>query len=144
MRQILVLGPEARGQADSTFEELSPSQMQVLALLANAYPNKLIARELGISESTVKVHVKAILRKTGARNRTDVALRARGLAAEGNDWVDAPEQPSAEVPDVGAKPLASGGLARNGEGYVEDLQLRRQELQYRARRGREQDAVLRG
>jgi len=61
------------------FEELSESQMRVVALLAHAYPNKVIARELGISESTVKVHVKAILRKTGARNRTDVALLARGF-----------------------------------------------------------------
>ncbi|WP_168184104.1 response regulator transcription factor [Pseudoruegeria sp. SK021] len=63
-------------------DELSAGQKRVLALIAKAYPNKIIARELNISESTVKVHVKAILRKTGARNRTDVALLARGLRVE--------------------------------------------------------------
>lgn len=69
------------GVANHSFEELSESQMRVVALLAKAYPNKVIARELGLSESTVKVHVKAILRKTGARNRTDIALLARGFEA---------------------------------------------------------------
>ncbi len=60
---------------------LSAGETRVLALLAKACSNKVIARELGISESTVKVHVKAILRKTGARNRTDVALMSRDVEA---------------------------------------------------------------
>ena len=62
-------------------EGLSASEMRVLALLSNALANKVIARDLGISESTVKVHVKAILRKTGSRNRTDAALLAQGIGA---------------------------------------------------------------
>ena len=54
--------------------KLSERELQVVNLLCNGSPNKIIARKLGISESTVKVHVKAILRKTHARNRTEAAL----------------------------------------------------------------------
>jgi two-component system nitrate/nitrite response regulator NarL len=39
-------------------------------------PNKAIARKLDLTEATVKVHVKAILRKIGAANRTQAALWA--------------------------------------------------------------------
>ena len=63
-------------------EALSASEMRVLALLSNALANKVIAHDLGISESTVKVHVKAILRKTGSRNRTDAALLVQGIGAK--------------------------------------------------------------
>lgn len=65
----------------SLLEKLSASEFRVLALISNALANKVIARDLGISESTVKVHVKAILRKTGSRNRTDAALLAQGIGA---------------------------------------------------------------
>jgi two-component system nitrate/nitrite response regulator NarL len=41
-------------------------------------PNKLIARKLHVTEATVKVHVKAILRKIGASNRTQAAIWAKG------------------------------------------------------------------
>ncbi len=44
--------------------------------LAVGLQNKLIARELSITEGTVKVHVKGLLRKTGARNRTQLAIWA--------------------------------------------------------------------
>jgi two-component system nitrate/nitrite response regulator NarL len=53
---------------------LSEREVQVVNLLRKGNPNKIIARNLGISEATVKVHVKAILRKTHARNRTEAAL----------------------------------------------------------------------
>jgi two-component system nitrate/nitrite response regulator NarL len=39
-------------------------------------PNKIIARQLDVTEATVKVHVKAILRKVGAANRTQAAMWA--------------------------------------------------------------------
>lgn len=54
--------------------KLSERELDVVNLLCDGSPNKIIARKLGISESTVKVHVKAILRKTQARNRTEAAL----------------------------------------------------------------------
>ncbi len=41
--------------------------------------NKIIAHELGMSESTVKVHVRNIMRKMGATNRTQAAYKAQGL-----------------------------------------------------------------
>ncbi len=61
-------------QLPTVFRHLSEREVQVVNLLCNGSPNKIIARELGISEATVKVHVKAILRKTRARNRTEAAL----------------------------------------------------------------------
>jgi len=62
--------------------ELSAREAEVLDCLAHGDPNKLVARKLGISEATVKVHVKAILRKMGARNRTEVALIASHLESK--------------------------------------------------------------
>ena len=56
--------------------KLSERQIRVLTGLREGYANKEIARSLGISEATVKIHVKAILRKAGVRNRTQAALWA--------------------------------------------------------------------
>jgi two-component system, NarL family, nitrate/nitrite response regulator NarL len=55
---------------------LSPRECQVLIRLAHGDSNKQIARVCHISDSTVKVHLKAILRKTNTRNRTEAALWA--------------------------------------------------------------------
>lgn len=57
---------------------LSPREVEVLALLAEGAPNKMIARRLDISVHTVKFHVAAILVKLGAANRTDaIAIAMR-------------------------------------------------------------------
>lgn len=67
---------------------LTARQFEVLRLLARGWPNKLIARELGVSEGTVKVHLLAIFRALEVRNRTQAVvaaqkkLRANGHAAE--------------------------------------------------------------
>jgi len=55
--------------------ELSPRQRQVLALAVRGVPIKLISRELGIAEGTVKVHLSMVYRALGARNRTDALCR---------------------------------------------------------------------
>jgi DNA-binding CsgD family transcriptional regulator len=58
--------------------ELTPRVREVLAMMVDGAPNKLIARALGISASTAKFHVAAILHKLGARNRAEavaIALR---------------------------------------------------------------------
>jgi two-component system nitrate/nitrite response regulator NarL len=55
--------------------ELSPRQRQVLALAVRGVPTKLIARQLGIAEGTVKVHLSMVYRALGARNRTDALCR---------------------------------------------------------------------
>ena len=57
-------------------ERLTPREQQVLALIARGLPNKLIARELGISEKTVKTHVGHVLAKLGVTDRTQAALQA--------------------------------------------------------------------
>jgi len=58
------------------FSELTPREMEILCLLAEGQSNKLIARNLGISDGTVKLHVKAILRKLGIHSRVEAAVIA--------------------------------------------------------------------
>jgi len=56
---------------------LTPRQVEVLIYLCEGKPNKLIARELEMSENTVRVHVSAILSALGASNRTEAILIAQ-------------------------------------------------------------------
>ena len=58
---------------------LTARQLDVLRLLLKGEPNKLIARQLGLTEGTVKIHIAAILRSLGASNRTEAVIRAREL-----------------------------------------------------------------
>jgi len=53
----------------------------VLALLSQGYMNRDIARSLGMCENTVKAHVKQVMRKLNASNRTRAALMADRLVA---------------------------------------------------------------
>lgn len=53
-------------------EILTPRQLDVLRLLARGLSNKAIAADLNISESTVKVHIRAIMERTGMLNRTQI------------------------------------------------------------------------
>jgi DNA-binding NarL/FixJ family response regulator len=62
---------------------LTPRQMDVLRCLMQGQPNKLIARELGLTEGTVKIHIAAILRALRARNRTEAVVVARDLGLGG-------------------------------------------------------------
>ncbi|WP_193211072.1 response regulator [Luteolibacter marinus] len=55
---------------------LSPREMEILHLVVDGQPNKLIAAALGISENTVKLHVSNLLAKTGAPDRTSVVKLA--------------------------------------------------------------------
>jgi DNA-binding NarL/FixJ family response regulator len=59
--------------------ELTSRQMAVLSHLQQGKANKLIAHELSVSESAVKVHVRNIMRKMGAANRTQAAYKAQNL-----------------------------------------------------------------
>lgn len=74
--------------ADLSDVNLSEREIEVLRLLIMGSANKVIGRRLGICEATVKVHVKAALRKLRVENRTQAAIWAvqRGLA--GYDKVD--------------------------------------------------------
>lgn len=55
---------------------LSEREGQILRCLVKGFSNKAIARELNLADTTVKVHVKGLMRKVGAANRTQVAIWA--------------------------------------------------------------------
>lgn len=58
---------------------LTERQIDVMRLLSQGKPNKLIARELGISEGTVKIHLAAIFRALNVRNRVEAVVASRKL-----------------------------------------------------------------
>ncbi len=58
---------------------LTERQLQVLALLAEGKPNKVIARTLDITEGTVKIHLAAIFQTLGVRNRTEAVIAAQEM-----------------------------------------------------------------
>jgi two-component system nitrate/nitrite response regulator NarL len=70
-RGLLPDGPYRNG---INSQSLSPRESQVLTCLTEGKSNKVIARLYNLSEATVKVHLKAILRKTMAHNRTQAAI----------------------------------------------------------------------
>lgn len=72
----VVHGDEPAAEPDTGFSELTPREMEILCHLAEGQSNKEIARELGISNGTVKLHVRAILRKLQVRSRVEAAVLA--------------------------------------------------------------------
>jgi DNA-binding NarL/FixJ family response regulator len=60
--------------APDPLEGISPREREVLALLVDGMPNKLIARRLGISEKTVKSHLTSIFRQVGVTDRVQAIL----------------------------------------------------------------------
>ena len=71
-------GPQkaALPRAAAPFAELTPRELEILGCIADGSSNKMIARELDITDGTVKLHVKAILRKLGMRSRVEAAVAA--------------------------------------------------------------------
>jgi DNA-binding NarL/FixJ family response regulator len=65
--------------------KLSPRQREVFSLLRQGKPNKVIAYELGLCESTVKVHVRSIMRKMRVNNRTEASFFASLVADNRKD-----------------------------------------------------------
>ena len=73
---------------DAIAPHLSPREKSILQCLVEGYSNKCIARKIDIAEATVKVHVKAILRKIRVQNRTQAAIWGMNngsLARPGNN-----------------------------------------------------------
>ena len=64
------------GQTHQDGPELSAREREVLALVAEGLPNKLIARKLEISEKTVKAHLTSVFAQIGVTDRTQAALWA--------------------------------------------------------------------
>jgi DNA-binding NarL/FixJ family response regulator len=64
---------------DGLRQLLTERQVDVMRLLSQGKPNKLIARDLGISEGTVKIHLAAIFRALNVRNRVEAVVASRKL-----------------------------------------------------------------
>lgn len=76
--------PEPHQQAKSLDKiGLTPRQTEVLALLLQGKPNKLIARELNLSVETVKDHVAAVLRSLNVSTRTQAVLAVSQMTGDG-------------------------------------------------------------
>ncbi|WP_448191204.1 LuxR C-terminal-related transcriptional regulator [Azospirillum sp. sgz301742] len=75
---LLVSGrtDEMGGEAPTRRKGLSQREVQILRCLLNGNSNKMIANHLKITEATVKVHLKSLLRKINASNRTQAAIWA--------------------------------------------------------------------
>lgn len=84
--------------------DLTDREQDVVRQLRLGKPNKIIAYELGISISTVKVHVRNIMRKTGATNRVEAALSPIGHAS-------VPERPPVGHPSGGSGVGAYGSYS---------------------------------
>ncbi len=86
----VVQGGDSRGSEDKAtnpFIDLTPREYEILTLLAEGQSNKVIARNLGISDGTVKLHVKAILRKLNVSSRITAAVMAveHGIRADNHN-----------------------------------------------------------
>jgi two-component system, NarL family, nitrate/nitrite response regulator NarL len=68
--------PGAASRGPAPFAELTPRELEILEHIADGSSNKMIARALDITDGTVKLHVKSILRKLGVRSRVEAAVTA--------------------------------------------------------------------
>ena len=73
---VAVVARNPRQLTEAADIELTPRELDVLALLAEGASNKTIARQLGISVHTAKFHVGSILDKLDATGRTDAVAHA--------------------------------------------------------------------
>lgn len=81
--------PEVENTLDTA--SLSVREMEILSWLMMGCPNKVISRRMDISEATVKVHVKAVLRKLSVKNRTQAAIWAAHHGMRGRCYDMEPE-----------------------------------------------------
>ncbi|MDU3453720.1 MAG: two-component system response regulator NarL [Proteus mirabilis] len=65
---------EDRSEGERDIDQLIPRERDILKLIAQGLSNKMIARKLDITESTVKVHVKHLLKKMKLKSRVEVAV----------------------------------------------------------------------
>jgi len=70
------------GNQAGPLKDLTDRERDVLSLLVKGHPNKIIARELGLKEVTVKVYLQAVYRKLGVSNRAQAVGTALGLGWE--------------------------------------------------------------
>ncbi|WP_083841330.1 response regulator transcription factor [Bradyrhizobium sp. STM 3843] len=105
---------------------LSARQLAILRGLAEGDSNKTIARKIAMAEATVKVHVKAILRKIRVRNRTQAAIWAMSnhsvIPTKNGLTAPSEELPFERSPDLQVTHVLSEGYA-NGSGSLAKLAL---------------------
>jgi two-component system, NarL family, nitrate/nitrite response regulator NarL len=77
--RFVIFTPHTVSAPHRTTELLSDRELQVLQGICDGLQNKEIAHAFQVQEVTVKMHVRAIIRKLGARNRTQAAMVARDL-----------------------------------------------------------------
>ncbi|WP_293574558.1 response regulator transcription factor [Phaeobacter sp.] len=87
---------------------LSPREMSIGQLIANGLSNKLIAYELGLSEHTIKMHIRSIFRKAGASNRAQVAAALQEHNLTKQEYC----RTSSRFPDDGCSGLRLGNQAK--------------------------------
>jgi DNA-binding NarL/FixJ family response regulator len=105
---------------DRTTQQLSPREKSIMQCLIEGASNKSIARKIDIAEATVKVHVKAILRKIRVQNRTQAAIWGMNngsLLRPVKD--DKSERPPNSIP------MVSGIKQIDGSGRLELIDLMR-------------------
>ena len=85
------LGPAMLEARTSSAKVLSEREREILRCLVQGGSNKVIGSKLGIAESTVKVHLKAVLRKLNLSNRTQAAIWAMGHGL-GRVEIDRPDR----------------------------------------------------
>lgn len=95
-----VNGDAAQGTRTDDTPRLSAREKTILHCMVGGDSNKVIARKIDITEATVKVHVKAILRKIRVHNRTQAAIWAMNNGA--SLWREEPSPPT--IVDVSSPP----------------------------------------
>ncbi|BCP53476.1 DNA-binding response regulator [Kaistia sp. 32K] len=106
-----ILAPEFRGPpVDPLADLLTPRQAAVAEAIRRGKANKIIAYELDLRESTIKVHIRSIMRKLGAHNRTEVAFKLNSLIQAAMSGTRAPE-PELLPPTAEPPPRATAGPA---------------------------------
>jgi DNA-binding NarL/FixJ family response regulator len=83
--------PEGERQGRSDGLDLTPRELSVIDLLREGKSNKVIAARLDMQENTVKVHVRNILKKLNAGNRTHAAFVANRLLSQNGERVALPD-----------------------------------------------------
>jgi DNA-binding NarL/FixJ family response regulator len=101
--------------------QLSPREKSILRCLVEGDSNKCIARKIDIAEATVKVHVKAILRKIRVQNRTQAAvwgMKNGSLTPTANNTPSLPSLPVADASKPRSNPIARFSEVRQIEARV--------------------------
>lgn len=79
-RKVIVSFQEP-AKAAAEVEDLSPRELEILELLAGGFANKVIADRLGLTDGTVRWHLRHVYHKLHVRSRTEAALKFRAVKA---------------------------------------------------------------